>query len=336
MVEVSTQCSEGSPSYPDRIRHPVVHRCIEHRLGSTLECIDGVRCMDNNRENTPHQCTRVRSHTQNHAPLAAETYGFDSPGCVRQLHCSVLHQQTGRNTGNTTVRTDQETTHHVSGQPNSASGTTHHWEIKRPCRHTVAPFPDVRYRMVSTSICHPGIDSGMGNPIIRSVCNEVESQTSPICVPRSRSNSHGSRCSVNELEDTVGIRIPTTNSVTTGTRESQTGPVRTDPHCPKLAPAIWFPLLLGMLVQSPLRIPNIPRLLSQPRGQIHRDPSNLQLHAWRVSGMPSAAEAFRSTFPPVSVDPSESLLWRSISPNAESSLLGVSYNTLIHSRLLRV
>ena len=33
------------------------------------------------------------------------------------------------------------------------------------------------------------------------------------------------------------------------------------PHWPQ---AIWFPLLLGMLVQSPLWIPNTPRLLSQP------------------------------------------------------------------------
>ena len=45
MVEVSTQCSEGSPSYPDRTIHSVVHGCIEHRLGSTLKGIDGVRCM---------------------------------------------------------------------------------------------------------------------------------------------------------------------------------------------------------------------------------------------------------------------------------------------------
>jgi hypothetical protein len=52
--------------------------------------------------------------------------------------------------------------------------------------------------------------------------------------------------------------------------------------------------------------------------------------------MPSAAEAFRSTLPPVSVDPSESLLWRSMSPSGGSSLLGVTYNTLIHSRLLSV
>ena len=51
MVEVSTQCSEGSPSYPDRTtRHSGVHGCIEFRLGSTLVCIDAVWCMDNNRE----------------------------------------------------------------------------------------------------------------------------------------------------------------------------------------------------------------------------------------------------------------------------------------------
>ena len=111
MVEVSTQCSEGSPSYPDRTRHSVVHGCIEHRLGSTLECIDGVRCMDNNRENTSHQCTRVRSHTQSHAPLAAEAYGSGSPGCFRQLHCSVLHHQAGWNTVNTAVEAAESFLH---------------------------------------------------------------------------------------------------------------------------------------------------------------------------------------------------------------------------------
>ena len=189
--------------------------------------------MDNNRENTSHQRTRVRSYTQSHAPLAAEAYGSDSPGCVRQLHCSVLHQQAGRNTVNTAVQTDQEATPHVSGQPNSTPGMTHPREIERPCRHSVTPFPDVRYNMVSTSTCLPS--TGMGNPIIGSVCNKVESHTSTICVPCFRSINHGSRCSVNELECTVGIRIPTTSSVTTGAREGPTGPVRTDPHCPTLA-----------------------------------------------------------------------------------------------------
>ena len=162
MVEVSTQCSEGSPSYPDRTRHSVVHGCIKHQLGSTLECSGGVRCLDNNRENTSHQHTRVRSHALSHAPLA---YGSDSPGCVRHLHCSVLHQQAGRIMANTAVQTDQHTrTHH---QP---------------------------------------------------------------------------RVLVKALQDQCELIVIA-------------------PHWPQ---AIWFPLLLRMLVQSPLRIPNIPRLISQP------------------------------------------------------------------------
>ena len=57
-----------------------------------------------------------------------------------------------------------------------------------------------------------------------------------ICVQRSRSISRGSRCSVNELEGTVGIRIPTTSAVATGAREDPAGPVRNCPHCDTLTP----------------------------------------------------------------------------------------------------
>jgi len=163
--------------------------------------------------------------------------------------------------------------------------------------------------MVYTPICFPSTDSGMGNPIIGSVCNEVESQTFTHFFSHPRTISHGStpcRCSFNELEDTVDIPPPTLlPRVLEKAQWDQGELILITRYRPQ---AIWFPLLLGMLVQSPLRIPNNPWLLSQPRGQIHRDPSNLQLHTWRVSGMSSTAEAFRSTLPHVSVDPSESLL----------------------------
>ncbi|KAK2183445.1 hypothetical protein NP493_312g05018 [Ridgeia piscesae] len=68
MVDVSTQCSEGSTSYlPTEQDTQFVHGCFEHRLGTTLECSDGVRCMDNNGEYTSHQHARFGSHTNSHA-----------------------------------------------------------------------------------------------------------------------------------------------------------------------------------------------------------------------------------------------------------------------------
>ena len=237
---------------------------------------------------------------------------------------------------NTAVQMDLEATPHVSGQPNSVSSTTHPGEIERSCRHPVTPFPYDRYRMVSTPICLPSTDSGMGNPIIGSVCNEVESQTSTICVFHPRTISHGSRCSVNELEDTVGICIPTTNSVTTGARESTTGPVQTDPHCPTLASGNLVPTTLKD-VSTTFTPDTQHSSVTIPASR--SDPSqSVQTPATRVESIRDTlcTEAFRSTLPHVSVDPSESLLWRSISPSGESSLLGVTYNTLIHCRLLRV
>ena len=122
MVDVSTQCSEGSPSYSDGTRHSVVHGCIKHLPGWTLECIVRVRSMDTSREKTSHQRARVGSHTESHTPLAENAYRSLSPGCVRQLKRSVLHLQAGRNTFNTVVHTDQETTPRVSDQPDTSPG----------------------------------------------------------------------------------------------------------------------------------------------------------------------------------------------------------------------
>ena len=75
---------------------PTEQGCFEHRLGTTLECIDGVQCMDNNRENTSHQHARFGSHTQSHAPLAVEAYGPDSPGCVSGTWAIQLYRRTKR------------------------------------------------------------------------------------------------------------------------------------------------------------------------------------------------------------------------------------------------
>ena len=88
-------------------------------------------------------------------------YGPDSPGWQ-----SWLRQ---RNTVNTAVQTDQEATPHVSWQPDSAPGTTHPQEIDRSCRQPVVPFPDFRYRMVSTPIYLLSTDTGMSNPFTGSI-----------------------------------------------------------------------------------------------------------------------------------------------------------------------
>jgi hypothetical protein len=50
----------------------------------------------------------------------------------------------------------------------------------------------------------------------------------------------------------------------------------------------WFPDLLQLSVEHPLRLPAFSKLLCQPRSdRFHLDPESLNLHAWRLSGAPS-------------------------------------------------
>ena len=45
MVDIGTQCFDGSSGNPQGSRRTFVHGRVEHRLGCTLELIDGLRCL---------------------------------------------------------------------------------------------------------------------------------------------------------------------------------------------------------------------------------------------------------------------------------------------------
>ncbi len=56
----------------------------------------------------------------------------------------------------------------------------------------------------------------------------------------------------------------------------------------------WFSLLLELLTELPVVLPAFPRLLSQHGGQtLHSNVHMLNLHAWRLSGIPSEQRAFQ-------------------------------------------
>ncbi len=62
----------------------------------------------------------------------------------------------------------------------------------------------------------------------------------------------------------------------------------------------WFPLILQLLVDLPVMLPERDGLLLAPDGTQFPDLGELRLAAWRLSGDLSAAEAFREKLlPPI-------------------------------------
>jgi hypothetical protein len=97
-----------------------------------------------------------------------------------------------------------------------------------------------------------------------------------------------------------------------------------------------FPLLLHLLVDHPLELPNGPKLLKQSHSnQFHQSPQCFILHAWKLSGVYSRNEAFQQQcLAELPVAPRGSPLWRYTTPSGRSSLSGVNFYTRILSRPL--
>ena len=97
----------------------------------------------------------------------------------------------------------------------------------------------------------------------------------------------------------------------------------------------WFPDLLHLLIDLPLKLPLWKKLLKQPHlNRFHLNPGMLRLHAWRLSSQQSRRGAFLHGLPEESRDPTEALQWTYTRPNGLSSVVGVVGRRQIHSRPL--
>ena len=97
----------------------------------------------------------------------------------------------------------------------------------------------------------------------------------------------------------------------------------------------WFSELLLLLVSAPIRLPLIPRLLTQSKGRfVHQNLPILDLHAWELSNNQSEIRNFHKTLPILSPDQEEHLHKKSTMQNGPSSLIGVIQKRLIRSRPL--
>jgi hypothetical protein len=57
----------------------------------------------------------------------------------------------------------------------------------------------------------------------------------------------------------------------------------------------WFPLILPLLIEDPIRLPLLPDLLTQQKGRVlHSNPGLWSLAAWKISGVPSFSKAYRN------------------------------------------
>ncbi|XP_077991032.1 uncharacterized protein LOC144445368 [Glandiceps talaboti] len=85
----------------------------------------------------------------------------------------------------------------------------------------------------------------------------------------------------------------------------------------------WFPVLLSLLVDFPVVLPDQENLLSQGRGIVHPNPSLFHLHAFRLSNDPSVRRDFLNKLPQSLPDHKETAPSIPMEKSGKDSLIGV-------------
>ena len=96
----------------------------------------------------------------------------------------------------------------------------------------------------------------------------------------------------------------------------------------------WFQRLVNLLVEPPLVLPIMGKLLSQQRGVFFPQPENLHLTAWLLSSHPSERQGFLSRLPLWRPQPGETARLKSMIPEFVVGLDGANREVMIPVRHL--
>ena len=98
----------------------------------------------------------------------------------------------------------------------------------------------------------------------------------------------------------------------------------------------WYPILLNLLVDFPIRLPGVKDLITQQKGQLlHHNPTELQLVAWMISGIGYLQKAFHrklqrlSWLPGAKTQISHTNLVGSISPDGVKTEMMIPLRQLL-------
>ena len=170
---------------------------------------------------------------------------------------------------------------------------SHPRPAERDSRQAIQTWPDHSNRVVTSSRSVPSCMLPVAPATSGPVCHQVQQQTATVCVTGPRSPGMGSGCTQPLLGGPGPICLSTSSHLGKVVEKLQ------DYHCNRIiliAPGWpnmpWFWDLVAMSSQIPLCLPNIPNLVSQPFNQVlHRNLSNLNLHAWLLEPQQSRSRA---------------------------------------------
>ena len=283
---ISTQQSSGD-------------RCIQVGLGCTLGHSSGGRSVAEGIDQSSYQLASDESCMECFDRVSGGDSGRESAYQMRQCHSSGIYKQARENQINTTLSSFMGHDAVVFKTQHSHPCSSYSREKELSCRQVVLGSETCAFnRMGTQTINRSTYFSNNGNPKHRSLCHSCQLSASSVLQPLSRSPSMDMRCTVCELGGDLCICISSPiliPKVLMKVRQENCLILLVAPLAPHQS---WFPQLLELIVDVPLKLPVLHDLLSQNRGlSLHPNPRSLNLAVWKISADQNLQSSFLQKLP---------------------------------------
>ena len=282
------QCPKRSAFTPTSTRSSAVYQRLKRRLGCSLRRLHSKRPLVHTRKRFAYKLAGTQGRSASPKTVRAIVLEPDHSGVFRQHNSGLLHKQGGRYEIRLSLCPPLETADVVQPEADCIKSKTHSGSPQYHCRQVVpARSGDTNGMVPPAGSLRPDLQKMAqtgGGP----VCDQVQSQTSQICVPGPGSSSLESGCS--DLDAYVFPPVALLGKVVSKLMDH--GFHRVILIAPGWPNMPWFWDLVSMSVQIPLSLPRVGNLLTQPFNQCpHRDLHSLNLHAWLLGPLPSNRQA---------------------------------------------
>ena len=186
VVDPRRKCPKGSTLTPPTTRSSNLYRRLKRRLGCSLRRLHSKRYLVSARKQVAHKLLRTKSRVVSSKKIPTFSTRKNRPHCHRQHYSCGIHQQGGRYEVRLTLCPSLAAPMLVQPQTDSAEGQTHSRLSECNCRQVVSPGTGHSDGVVPPSRdLRPPLSKLALSPSGH-VCNKVQLQASPICVPNSR------------------------------------------------------------------------------------------------------------------------------------------------------
>ena len=287
MVAGGKQYSSRSTITPCKTCSANLYRRIKRRVGRSLK---GAHCKGNlvsSRKQVAHKSPGAKSGLSGLKRVPKPLFKQHSPGSHRQHNSGCLYQQRRGDEVGLPVCPTVENPVLVHQETGNSQGTSHPWPAERDSRQAIQTWPDHSDGMVPSP---RGVQSYMlpVDLFATRFNNKLPQFVSPLLDPQA--------WAVDALitwENLDPYAFPPAAILGKVVEKLQDYPcsriILIAPGSPNMT---WYWDLVAMSSQIPLCLPNLPNLVSQQFNQtLHRNLSNLNLHAWLLEPQQSRSRA---------------------------------------------